>query len=344
MNTKPFGKTGLYFPSIIFGSSALGNLFQAYSKADKKAILKEAFNRTSPNTVFDTAGKYGAGLALEVLGEFLAEERIPRSNVIITNKLGWTRVPLTTPEPQFEPNIWKGIHHDAVQKISYEGILECFEKDNALLQGYVPQLISLHDPDEFLAKAKTKEERALLWEELIGAITAMKELKEAGKVNGVGVGAKDWKTTREIYSRVPLDYVMVANSLSLIHHPPELMDFLELLRKDNVGIIIAAIFQSGFLTGEDYFDYKKLNSSDPEDQMKIQWRTAFFEVCQKYDVAPFHACIQFSLMVPGVSSVALSVNKPELVEKNILASETSLPKEFWKELKDKSLISDFPYL
>jgi D-threo-aldose 1-dehydrogenase len=128
MNTKPFGKTGLHFPSVIFGSSALGNLFQAYSKEEKKAILREAFNQTSPYTIFDTAGKYGAGMALEVLGEFLAEEEIPHSNIIITNKLGWTRVPLTTPEPLFEPNIWKGIKHDGVQKISYKGILECFEK------------------------------------------------------------------------------------------------------------------------------------------------------------------------------------------------------------------------
>jgi len=344
MNTKPFGKTGLYFPSIIFGSSALGNLFQTYSKVEKKAILKEAFNKTSPFTVFDTAGKYGAGLALEVLGEFLAEEAIPHNNVIVTNKLGWTRIPLTTPEPLFEPNIWKGIKHDAVQKISYNGILECFEKDNSLLKGYLPQLISLHDPDEFLAKAKTAEEREGLWEELLGAISAMKELKEAGKVKGIGVGAKDWKIIREIYNHVPLDYVMIANSLSLIHHPPELMDFMEVLRKDEVGIIIAAIFQSGFLTGEDFFDYKKLDSADPEDQRKIQWRSLFFEVCKRHNVAPFHACIQFSLMVPGVTSIALSINKPELVKKNIIASETPLPQGFWEELKDKSLISDFPYL
>ncbi|WP_339923521.1 aldo/keto reductase [uncultured Cyclobacterium sp.] len=344
MKTRPFGKTGLYFPSIIFGSSALGNLFQAYSKAEKKAILKEAFSKTSPYTVFDTAGKYGAGLALEVLGEFLEEEGIPQEKVIITNKLGWTRIPLTTPEPLFEPNIWKGIKHDAVQKISYNGVLECFEKDNLLLKGHVPQLISLHDPDEFLDKAKTEEEREGLWEELLGAISAMSELKESGMVKGIGVGAKDWKIIKEIYNQVPLDYVMVANSHSLIHHPPELMDFLELLRKDNVGVIIAAVFQSGFLTGEDFFDYKKLDIADPKDQKKIQWRSLFFEVCKRHDVAPFHACIQFSLAVPGVTSIALSVNKPELVEKNILASETSLPQEFWQELKDKSLISGLPYL
>ncbi|AEL26441.1 aldo/keto reductase [Cyclobacterium marinum] len=342
MNTRPFGKTGLEFPSIIFGSSALGNLFKSYTKAEKKQILKEAFKQTHPFTVFDTAGKYGAGLALEVLGEFLIEEGIPKENVIITNKLGWTRIPLTTPEPLFEPNIWKGIENDAVQKISYEGILECFEKDNALLQGYVPQLISLHDPDEYLDKANSEEEREALWKDVLGAFTAMKELKDQGKVKGVGVGAKDWKIIKAIYQRVPLDYVMIANSLSLINHPPELMKFVDLLRKDEVGIILAAIFQSGFLTGEDFFDYKRLDPDDAEDQKKIQWRKKFFEVCKAYGVDPFHACIQFSLMIPGVTSIALSVNQPALVKKNLIASESSLPEGFWQELKDKSLISGFP--
>lgn len=344
MNTRPFGKTGLDFPTIIFGSSSLGNLFKSYTKAEKKEILLEAFQQTAPNTVFDTAGKYGAGLALEVLGEFLVEENIPKSNIIITNKLGWTRVPLTTPEPLFEPNIWKGIKNDAVQKISYEGVLECFEKDNELLQGYIPQLISLHDPDEFLGKAKNEKEREALWKDVLGAISAMKELKDQGKVDGIGVGAKDWKIIKEIYKRFPLDYVMIANSLSLINHPPELLSFVNLLKEDEVGIILAAIFQSGFLTGEDFFDYKKLDPKIIEDQKKIQWRNLFFEVCERYEVAPFHACIQFSLKIPGVTSIALSVTKPELVKKNLMASETTLPEAFWKELKDKSLISDFPYI
>lgn len=342
MKTRPFGKTGLEFPPIIFGSSALGNLFKSYTKEEKKQILIEAFEQTYPFTVFDTAGKYGAGLALEVLGGFLVEERVAKKNVLITNKLGWTRVPLTTSEPLFEPNIWKGIKNDAVQKISYEGILECFEKDNALLKGYIPQLISLHDPDEFLDKANSEEEREALWEDVLGAIRAMKELKEQGKVKGVGVGAKDWKIIKEIYQRVPLDYVMIANSLSLIKHPPELMDFIGMLREEGVGIILAAIFQSGFLTGEDFYDYKMLDPNDVEDQKKINWRDKFFEVCERYAVEPFHACIQFSLKIPGVTSIALSVNKPELVKKNLVASETSLPEEFWQELKDKSLISDFP--
>lgn len=344
MNVSPLGNTGLQVPPIIFGSSSLGNLFQEYPKKDKVAILKEIFQACSPNTVFDTAGKYGAGLALEVLGDFLQEAGIKKEEVIINNKLGWVRVPLEAEEPTFEPGIWKGIQHDAVQKISYAGMMECFEKDNALMQGYQPQLISLHDPDEYLMAAKGQEEKARRWEHILRAYRALTDLKRAGKVVGIGVGAKDWTIIRRISREVSLDYVMLANSLSLYSHPPELMEFVESLRKKEVGIINAAIFHSGFLVGEDFFDYRKIDPDSKEGKEKFLWRQRFFETCTQHKVAPYHACIQFSLAIPGLSSIALSINHPDWVRKNIRAVNEKLPASFWQELIDKSLISDFPFL
>ncbi|MEX2512412.1 MAG: aldo/keto reductase [Cyclobacteriaceae bacterium] len=344
MNLQSFGKTGLSFPPIVFGSSAFGNLFHEYPLSLKKEVLEEIFRQTAPYTVFDTAGKYGAGLALEVLGDFLLEHGVQKNEVIITNKLGWVRIPLKEVEPTFEPGIWKGLHHDAVQKISYDGILECFEKDNVLLRQYIPQLVAVHDPDEYLAAGKSKAEKEQRWGEILSACKALKKLKSEGKVKGIGVGAKDWKIIRDIYQFIDLDYVMLANSLTLISHPPELMQFVERLRMDKVGIINAAVFQSGFLVGEDYFNYKLIDAQNPSDQAKINWRKQFFEVCQQHEVAPDHACIQFALCIPGISRVALSINNPNLVRKNIQAVKVKLPQSFWEEMKNRQLIPDFAFL
>ena len=85
--------------------------------------------------VFDSAGKYGAGLALQVMGQCLRELGIKPDEVIVSNKLAWLRAPLTTPEPIFEPGAWFGLEHDAVQDISYDGILKCFEQGLELLGG-----------------------------------------------------------------------------------------------------------------------------------------------------------------------------------------------------------------
>ena len=102
---------------------------------------------------FDTAGKYGVGLALESLGKCLQQLNVGKESVLNSNKLGWVRIPLTTPEPTFEPGVWQGLQHDAIQKISYDGILECYEQGNKLLGGYNVKYVSVHDPDECLAIA-----------------------------------------------------------------------------------------------------------------------------------------------------------------------------------------------
>lgn len=50
-----------------------------------------------------------------------------------------------------EPGTWDNLKYDAVQKISYHGILECWEQGCELLGGtYKPEIVSVHDPDEYL--------------------------------------------------------------------------------------------------------------------------------------------------------------------------------------------------
>jgi D-threo-aldose 1-dehydrogenase len=148
----------LDLPRVIFGTSGLGNLFVELEESEKLNIVRESLRLGGPKVVFDTAGKYGAGLALETLGKCLRRLNVQPGNVIISNKLGWIRTALKTAEPTFEPGVWKNLKNDAVQKISYDGIIECFEQGNELLKGYTPQLISVHDPDEYIAAAKNEKE------------------------------------------------------------------------------------------------------------------------------------------------------------------------------------------
>ena len=130
MKHQPAGKSGISLPPIIFGTSALGNLFSVLSDETKTSIVSECLRLVPKPVVFDSAGKYGAGLALEKLGEILGKLGTKPEDVLISNKLGWLRKPLTTPEPTFEKGVWAGIEHDAWQKISYDGIMECWEQGN----------------------------------------------------------------------------------------------------------------------------------------------------------------------------------------------------------------------
>jgi len=207
MKLNEIGKTGIKIPPIIFGTSALGNLYTALSDETKLEIVQQAFEHVPAPVVFDSAGKYGAGLALEKLGECLEKLNIAPENVIISNKLGWKRTPLLTPEPTFEQGVWMDLKNDAVQDISYEGILNCYEQGNELLGGkYFPQLASVHDPDEYLNAATSSKDRDSRFANIVEAYKALADLKKSGKVKAIGVGAKNWKIIEEVSKEVELDY------------------------------------------------------------------------------------------------------------------------------------------
>jgi D-threo-aldose 1-dehydrogenase len=340
------GRTGIAVPPVVFGTSCLGNLYEALAADVKLAILGQYFRHLPPPVVLDTAGKYGAGLALETIGAGLRRLSVPPREVLISNKLGWLRTPLLGPEPTFEPGVWKDLAHDAAQRISYEGMFQCWEQGCGLLGApYVPGLVSVHDPDEYLAGARSPEDRGRRWEDILGAYRALGELKAQGKVAAVGVGSKDWRVIRDLADVVNLDWVMLACSLTIYSHPRDLLDFVERLHHNGVGIINSAVFHAGFLTGGPFFDYRKLDPARATDQPLFRWRDAFTALCRKHQVAPAAACVQFGLSAPGVASIALNTSRPERVRENVALATTAVPGDFWNDMKAEGLIDpDYPHL
>jgi D-threo-aldose 1-dehydrogenase len=330
-------------PPVVFGTSGLGNLFVALDEDAKTRIVEACIQESGGRVIFDSAGKYGAGLALESLGRALKRLGVTPGNVVISNKLGWLRRPLTGKEPTFEPGVWKDLEHDAVQKIGYDGMVECFEQGNALLGGYIPQMVSVHDPDEYLAAAGNDAgEEARRYEDILDAYEALFDLKRQGKVAAVGVGAKDWRVIKRIVRDVPLDWVMFANSMTLKSHPWELAYLIRELADRDVKVINSAVFNSGFLIGSDYFDYRQMRRGDPIADRLYRWRDEFFATCDEFNVTPAAACIQFALSVPGVCSIALQSSNPDRVKENLEMARRSLPEEFWLALRGRDLIDFDP--
>lgn len=343
MKYKIQGNTGLEIPAIIFGTSALGNLYHALNYQTKLDIVKECFKHVQ-HPVFDSAGKYGAGLSLEMLGKCLRELNVNPKDVIISNKLGWLRTELTTPEPTFEQGVWHDLKHDAIQKISYEGIISCFEQGNELLGGtYTPQLVSVHDPDEYIHHGKTMEEKENRFKDILDAYRALADLKKQGKTQAVGIGAKDWTIIKKVSDYVDLDWVMFANSFTIMNHPPELLTFMEQLSEKGVTIINSAVFHGGFLTGSDYFDYKPVTPEN--DKPKFLWREAFFELCKKHSIQPSVACVHFATTPPGVAAISLNTSNPSHVKDNVDSVNSKVPNEFYNDMIKMGLINkEYPYL
>lgn len=346
MEYKPVKNTSIKLPPVIFGTSALGNLYRALDNETKTGIVSECLKHIPAPVVFDTAGKYGAGLALEKLGEILDYLGTDPDNVIISNKLAWFRTPLLTPQPTFEQGVWMDIRNDARQNISYEGILECWEQGNKLLGGkFRPKMVSVHDPDEYLAAANDDEDYRNRFNNIIEAYKALSEMKLKGEVSAVGVGAKNWRTIQLITGEIDLDWVMFANSMTIYRHPRELLEFMDSLHLQGIAIINSAVFHGGFLTGGSFFDYVPLKPDSAGDRAKYKWRQEFFAICKKHDVTPADACVRFAMTPPGVVSISLNTSNPSRVKNNVMSAESIIPECFWKEMINSGLIdNNYPYL
>jgi D-threo-aldose 1-dehydrogenase len=328
-------------PPIIFGTSSLGNLYHALDYSVKLNIVKSCILSVTDIPVFDTAGKYGAGLALETLGKCLYDLNISPGHVVICNKLGWYRTALLSPEPTFEPGIWKDIHYDAVQMISYEGILKCFKQGNSLLGHYSAQMVSVHDPDEYLLHSTDDQDYLKRYQHIIEAYTALRELKSSGRVSSIGIGAKDWKVIRRITEDIDLDWVMIANSLTVKSHPAELIAFVKELHQKKIKVINSGIFNSGFLTGGSFYNYRPVDNRTVSGKTLLDWRETFFRICNQFGILPVEACFNFSFRFPGIGSIALNTTKPEKIVDNVALVQKKIPVEFWQEMLDQGLIETY---
>ena len=324
-------------PKVIFGTSSLGNLYSAPPFETKLNIVKEIVNANPELAVFDSAGKYGAGLALESLAECLSALKIPKDKVLISNKLAWKRVPLTSDEPTFEPGAWVDLKNDAIQDISYQGIIDCYEQGNELLGEYDAQLVSIHDPDEYLASAKNDEDLKDRKEKLLEAFSALDELKKSGRVQSVGVGAKDISVIDFISDHFQLDWAMFACSITPYTHSDFAIKLLKKLGQQGVDVINSAVFNAGFLIGGTHFDYQLISQeTHPE---VFDWRDKFFAICQEFDIKPAAACVQFSFLFPEIKAIALNTSKPERVKSNMDLAHAEIPQGFWDKMKSEKLIN-----
>jgi len=330
---------------FVCGTSSLGNLYREIPPTEKLAICRQWFEHLPRPVVIDTAGRYGAGMALSEIGRCLREIGVDPKDVVISNKLGWRQKPLVTEEPTFEPGIWKGMTHDAEQAISYQGILDCWREGCDALGDFRPRLASLHDPDEFLDAATSAADRSRRMDAILDAYRALFDLKRSGEVAMIGVGAKDWDVIREIDNAVELDWVMFATLLTVARHPHDLLLEIQRLADRGVVLVNAGVFHSGFLVGGDLYDYRPLKDCGERRSELLAWRASFESVCAKHHVAPASACVQFAVSPPGVATLALNCDTPQRVKENRVAVDSRLPPAFWNDMKSEGLIAEnYPWL
>ena len=330
-------------PPIIFGTSCFGNLYRDIPFETKVEIAAEWF-KAFEHPVIDSAGKYGAGLSLECIGKALKALGKKNGDLTISVKLGWRRSRCLDPgeEPTFEPGAWAGLEYDAVQDISYDGIMRCHAETKDLLGGFPIDLVSVHDPDEYLAHAESQRGGdgqnsafSAALRDIKDAYKALFELKARGEAESVGIGSKDWRVIEMLWrDGVKFDWAMFACQPTLLVHPPELISFVKDLKAAGVTLIDSAVFNGGFLLGSDMLDYRK---ADPEkDSAAFAFRDKYLELCGVHGLDPAVPAVQYAYRL-GFDTVALNTSSPRRVLKNASYASELVPGKFWQEVEDYAL-------
>ena len=130
----------------------------------------------------------------------------------------------------------------------------------------------------------------------------------------------------------------MANSFTVLNHPPDLIAFVESLARRDIAIINSAVTHGGFLVGGSFFDYREIDGSNPEDARRLAWRTHFTDLCEQHNQSPYEVCVAFGAMHPAVTSLALSTSKPHRVADMVAAANSQPPAPLWQSLVDAELI------
>ena len=296
-----------------YGAANVGNLYRAMSDEDARAVLEAAWE--SGIRYFDTAPHYGLGLSERRLGAFLATK--PRADYVVSTKVGR----LLRPSPETADRL-----DDANQFVvpaslrrvwdfSAGGIRASLEESLERLGLSHVDILYLHDPDEHDLAA-----------DLQAGVPALAALRDEGLVQAIGIGSKSTQALLAAAGTGALDLAMVAGRYTLLEQADEVV---AACRETGVGIVAAAIFNSGLLAKPrpgGRYEYGEV----PGELLARAERIA--EVCERHGVTLPEAALQFPLREPAVRSVVVGAATPEQVRENARRMEVDIPEALWDEL------------
>ncbi|MGO4595134.1 aldo/keto reductase [Leifsonia sp. 2TAF2] len=316
-------RTGTELTELGFGAAQLGNLFRETTDEESAAAVSTALE--GGIRYLDTAPHYGLGLSERRLGAALRE--VPRDTIALSSKVG--RLLVDSPEtadrldddgflvPAATTRVWD---------FSRDGIRRSVEESLGRLGTDHLDMAYLHDPDEHWQAASTT------------GIDALIELRDAGVVRAIGAGMNQSTMLAEFVRRTDVDVVMVAGRFTLLDQSA-LDDLLPLAQERGVGVVAAAVYNSGLLSSETVdrtakFDY----GTAPEAVVDRAVRVA--EVCARHGVSLPAAAIQYPLRHPAVVSVVTGMRTAAHVNSTIDRYRAAIPESLWEELDASGLAPD----
>jgi D-threo-aldose 1-dehydrogenase len=317
------GERGLALGRLGHGAANVGNLYRAMTDEEAWAVLDAAWE--SGIRYFDTAPHYGLGLSERRLGAFLATK--PRADYVVSTKVGRLLRPSPDTADRLDDDNQFAVPA-ALRRVwdfSVDGVRTSLEESLERLGLSEVDIVYLHDPDEHD-----------LATDLSTGVPAVAALRDEGLVKAVGIGSKSTGALLAAVRAGPLDLAMVAGRYTLLEQPA-LDELIPACRAAGVGVVTAAVFNSGLLStprpdaGARY-EYAAVPADLLERVRRIE------EVCERHGVALPEAALQFPLREPAVWSVVVGGATPAHVRENARRMRAEIPEALWAELAAEGLV------
>ena len=312
---------GLPLTEIGMGVAQFGNLNRTTTDEASAAAVDAAWK--AGIRYFDTAPHYGLGLSERRLGAALAGR--PRAEYVLSTKVGRLLVPSPeTADRVDDQGFAVPADHRRAWDFSRDGVLRSLEQSLERLGTDRIDIVYVHDPDEHEAEA------------LDGAIPALVELRDQGVIEAVGAGMNQSAMPARFIERSDLDVIMLAGRYTL-HEQGALDDLLPVASARGVGIVAAAVYNSGLLAAptvpEDvHFDY------GPAPADVIEHARALAAASEQFGITLPDAAVAFPLRHPSVVSVVAGARTDSQIASTVARYATEVPGAFWRELVERGLI------
>lgn len=304
MQYRRLGSSGLQLSALSFGA------WVTFGAQIGRSAARDLIATAWDNGVnfFDNAEGYANGEAERVMGDVIADLRLPRDGYCVSSKVmfGAAADPLPTQKGLSRKHVTEACH-GALQRLRVDHL----------------DLYYCHRPDPDVPIEET------VW--------AMDALIRQGKV--LYWGTSEWsaaqireahKIARNHHLHAP---TMEQPQYNLLHRERVELEYASLYPELGLGTTIWSPLASGLLTGKyndgvpegsrlDHDDYRWLQRSvlSPE-QRRLERARAYAAVARELGTEPAPLAIAWCLRNPHVSSVILGATRPEQLVQNLQALE-----------------------
>jgi len=326
---KYFGTSSLLLPRLGFGAAPVGNLYTSISDAEAGAAIESALRLGID--YFDTAPHYGFGLSESRLGQHLPSRR---EQLVISSKVGRLLVP-ATPTASLRHGFANAPAFEPVFDYSYDAVMRSFESSLQRLQTDHIDILFAHDLGITTHGQKHPRYFRSFME---GGYRAMHELRAAGVVTAIGLGANEWQVCEQALEQGDFDGFLLAGRYTLLDQSAA-ESFFPMCARRKISVILGGPFNSGILAsgvnraGPFYYNY------EPASQRIIQRVAQLESICEEFAVPLAAAALQFPAAHPQVCSVIAGLASPAQVEQAISWINQVIPGEFWLRLRERDLLT-----